>query len=157
MRILEGAAPSCVLQPDAPKYDRPSLQGELVAENGTMSGGGNRVMRGRMRLGSKAPMVSQQSQQDVTQADARLQELEQTLQEQQRDLAENEAAAKAAQEALCVLSTDQQKEELAVQSLLRKVQNLKNQQQKIEADIAVRSYPCSLPVLACWHGMWLMT
>lgn len=29
--------------------------GQLIAESGTMSGGGNRQMRGRMRIGSAAP------------------------------------------------------------------------------------------------------
>ena len=116
------------------------MQGELVAENGTMSGGGNRVMRGKMRLGSSAPVVAQQSQRDVADAEARLQTLEEQLQEHQRTVAENEAAATAAHEALASLSTDLQKEELAVQSLLRKVENLKNQMQKIEADMAVCFY-----------------
>ena len=34
---------------------RVGVQGELIAENGTMAGGGNKASRGRMTLGSSAP------------------------------------------------------------------------------------------------------
>lgn len=116
------------------------VQGELVAENGTMSGGGNRVIRGKMRLGSSAPVGAQQAQRDVADAEANLHQLEQQLEQHQYAAAENEAAVKAAQEALHPLSTELQKEEMAVQSLLRKVDDLRRQVQKIEADMAVRSF-----------------
>jgi len=32
-----------------------TMDGQLIAESGTMSGGGNKQLRGRMRLGSAAP------------------------------------------------------------------------------------------------------
>jgi chromosome segregation ATPase len=106
-----------------------------------MSGGGNRVTCGKMRLGNTAPVNAHQSQRDMTEAEAKLQQLEYQLEQHVRAAAENEAAVKAAQDALQPLSTQLQKEELAVQSLRRKVEDLKRQLQKINVDMDVRFFP----------------
>lgn len=110
-----------------------------MAENGTMSGGGNRVTRGKMRLGSSAPVGAQQSQRDCVEAEAKLQKLEKQLEHHQHAVNQLEAAVKEEQDTLQPLCVQVQKEEMAVESLFRKVADLRQQLKKIKTEMTVRS------------------
>eukprot|EP00892_Ulva_mutabilis_P006903 jgi/Ulvmu1/4585/UM002_0314.1 len=117
------------------------VQGEVVAENGTMSGGGSRVVRGKMRLGSAAPVVADptQSRAELAAAEERLQQLEKQLQEYQHAAVENGQRADAAAKAQESAAMEFQKICLAVESGARKCKELKQQLMKLDASMQVRT------------------
>lgn len=108
-----------------------------------MSGGGSHITRGKMRLGSAAPVVADptKSRAELVAAEERLQQLEAELEEHRHAAAENARRADAAVKAQESAAMDFQKSRLAVESGTRKVKELQRLLQELDASLTV-----------CLHG-----
>lgn len=130
-----------------------------------MSGGGTRVTRGKMCLGSAAPVVVDPatSRAELVTAEERVQKLEAELEEHRHAAAENAARADDAVKAQETAAMDFQKSCLAVQSGTRKCKELKLQLQELDAYMTVwfHTMPSGTVNLICstrWmHMTWCMT
>lgn len=126
-----------------------------------MSGGGTRVTRGKMRLGSAAPAVVDPatSRAELVAAEEQVQKLDAELQEYRHAAAENAQRADAAVKAQENAAMEFQKSCLAVQSGTRKCRELKLQLQELDASMTVRfhSLPSGVASLSCSSRRTRMT
>lgn len=94
-----------------------TLDGQLIDKSGTMSGGGTRVAKGAM----SSKLVAETTKEQVSQLEAKTEELEQHFQDYQAERQQAEAAIRQSEEALPDLETKTQRCSLEIESIDRKV------------------------------------
>ncbi|KAJ8280337.1 hypothetical protein GJAV_G00053360 [Gymnothorax javanicus] len=108
-----------------------TLQGQIIEQAGTMTGGGGRVMRGRMGTS----LVSEVTQEELDRMEGRLrQEVEQLQSCQERKLQLEERVHKLRNE-LRTMKNTLEKYTASMQSLTEQEHNLKSQMKELEAAV----------------------
>ncbi|GAX79886.1 hypothetical protein CEUSTIGMA_g7326.t1 [Chlamydomonas eustigma] len=114
-----------------------TLQGQLISESGTMSGGGGRPSRGRMALGSSAPkggnVDAKAAQAELKQAEEELQSVTQALKSTRDKTIACEQALKAAERQLGELESSVPRARMEVEAEEAKAHDIQTRLEGLKA------------------------